>query len=426
MNPNPPRRIGLLAVAAALVSALPGCANLWDARGGLVEQAQMTDANGASIYLFRDIDPSEVPTMELPGRLRPCCAFGSHLGVSVGKVPIAGFELANLLSVDDLGRHNYNNGVVSMGGSGGAVLSNERSGLVYTCRGGFIDIAHLRDYADWMAYFTTFIAARLETGGVVELPSEGGVRRVVLEPVPAELLSMHRVRALSLALAEYVTFRLSIFHEIITAYGWSAIDLFPEQASAFSPEDLYSNLLGIKIARSMIEVGAVGSEQQYNMNLDRWLVEVLTRLRPLDPSDAEQVLAGLDGYWWDSKRRLPDPLLVQKRNMETGPEIRPWLASDAGSPEADAALEGKCDVEAERFVMSNPTTLGHQPLSELIRLEVEVRQKDLSADFPIRDRVIDERDFPELVRDIRARARDVLGEGFDQPRGRSALTPARD
>ena len=42
-----------------------------------------------------------------------------------------------------------------------------------------------------------------------------------------------------------------------------AIPLFPEEASAFSLEDLYSNLLGIKLAGSLMYQGAVVSEASY-------------------------------------------------------------------------------------------------------------------------------------------------------------------
>jgi Protein of unknown function (DUF4056) len=37
------------------------------------------------------------------------------------------------------------------------------------------------------------------------------------------------------------------WHEIAIWYGWANVPMFSERPSAFSPEDMYSNLLGIRI-----------------------------------------------------------------------------------------------------------------------------------------------------------------------------------
>ena len=158
-----------------------------------------------------------------------------------------------------------------------------------------------------MLFLTGWVARQVETGGELTLPSEAGVRRVVMQPLPESVIRTERIRALSRALAEYIAFRLSIWHEIATWYGWSATALFPERASAFSLEDLYSNLLGIKIVRSMVEVGATSIEIQYNQNLDRWLAESLNRLGAVEAADGARLALALDGDCWASTRRLPDP-----------------------------------------------------------------------------------------------------------------------
>jgi len=76
----------------------------------------------------------------------------------------------------------------------------------------------------------------------------GATRRVVLRPPPRDLLEhLGRLR-LAISLAQWAAYQLSIWHEIITWYGWSSLRGGSEEASAFSPEDLYSNLVGIRIA----------------------------------------------------------------------------------------------------------------------------------------------------------------------------------
>ena len=401
-----------------------GCAQVWYGKGGgISEQAKISDAYGNSVYLFGDIKPEDVAPVAPPTKLRPCCAFGSGLEVSVGKLPIHGFSLDNFRSPADLGHHNYDNGLISLGGSDGAMVSNEHNGLLYTCRAGFIDAAHVRDYADWMLFLTAWTAHHLETGGEILLSSEAGVRKVVLEPLPRSIIEQERVRGLSLALAEYVAFRLSVWHEIATWYGWSAIALFPERASAFSLEDLYSNLLGIKLVRSMVEVGGTTSEEMYNRNLDRWLAETLRRLGAIDAEYGVQIALALDGYWWDSTKRLPDPRLVMRRFMETGHEIRPWLASDAGSNEVDSILERVCARDKGRVTLGNPEKLGLNELSDWIRIEVDVDPEIENFDLPRPpSRIVTSDDFPEIIESIRQAARVEFGPGADVPSGDGAPT----
>src|SRR5665647_3519774 len=68
--------------------------------------------------------------------IRTCCAFGSDLQMIM--VPI--FKYTDITSVDQLGPHGY------LGNAG------EGNGIIYTRRGGFVDMGHLRDQADWTAY----------------------------------------------------------------------------------------------------------------------------------------------------------------------------------------------------------------------------------------------------------------------------------
>jgi hypothetical protein len=414
----------VLASLLALLSLVyvSGCAQLWEGSGGIRERAKVTDAYGNSVYLFGDIDPDDVAEIAPPSKLRPCCAFGSGLQVSVGALPIRGFSLDNVRSPEDLGGHKYDNGLVSLGASDGAMISNEHNGLLYTCHAGFIDSAHVRDYADWMLFLTSWVARRVATGGELVLPHEAGVRRVVMQPIPPKLIRRERVRALSLSLAEYVAFRLSIWHEIATWYGWSAMALFPERASAFSIEDLYSNLLGIKLVRSIVEVGGSSSEASYNRNMDLWLVEALRRLGAIDARDGIRIAHALDGYWWDSTKRLPDPRLLMRRNLEIGYEVRPWLAGDAGSEAADAILDEVCTDGQSAVVLGNPKVLGPDELSSLIRIEVDVDPQLVAFPLPRPpSRTITSEDFPDIVEGIREAAIEEFGPGADVQRGAGDL-----
>src|SRR3989304_5024998 len=56
----------------------------------------------------------------------------------------------SFLELKDLGRHGYRND------------GSEKSGIVYTCKAGHIDIYHVREAADWTAFLTDKTIEHLE------------------------------------------------------------------------------------------------------------------------------------------------------------------------------------------------------------------------------------------------------------------------
>lgn len=98
--------------------------------------------------LSRNALPEEIPDIPIRTKLRPCCAFGNNLKIRVGALPIPGFRIGNIMSLEELGSHIYDSGAFTISSSQGVARrdrSRERNGLIYTCRGGFIDTAHVRD-----------------------------------------------------------------------------------------------------------------------------------------------------------------------------------------------------------------------------------------------------------------------------------------
>lgn len=84
----------------------------------------------------------------------------------------------------------------------------------------------------------------------------------------------------------------------------------------FSPEDLYSNLLGARLAINVILSGHGGSLEDYNRAMDAALKQVLTRLLVATRGETEAMFQQIDGDWWNSHRRVPDKFLVLKRNYD--------------------------------------------------------------------------------------------------------------
>lgn len=229
-------------------------------------------------------------------------------------IPIPMYQIGNVLTLGTLGKHHYNDSAF------GAVknllgLSEEQNGLIYTRRGGFIDIAHVRDTADNTFYLFNRIAPTLGQAGRIFYSEELGVRRVQLNAFtpPAGVRQRYQLAAW---LAGHLAFEIAQWHEIAQWYGFQSVPGFSEEISAFSPEDLYSNLLGARLAINVILSGHGGSLEVYNQAMDAALKQVLTRLLVATRGETEAMFQQIDGDWWNSHRRVPDKFLVLKRNYD--------------------------------------------------------------------------------------------------------------
>lgn len=404
------------AVVLMMFVVLSGCSNMaprWS------ETVRSPTATGEPEVFLRELLPEIIPEIPAPSRLRPCCAFGSGIKVRLGPVPIPGVMLDNIIGPADVGVHRYDNGLATFQErEEGVRLVNESNGLVYTCRGGFIDTAHVRDYSDWTVYFASLIARSADTGVVLELPSEGAVRRVSIEPLPPGLTSLEEIRPAVIALSQYVAFQLSIWHEISTWLGWSSTKAFSEEASAFSPEDLYSNLVGIKIAGTLINDQLASSEQEYDTHVGETLVKAVHLLGGVEEDVGRRAAQYVDGIWWQSSKRLPSADLVLKRNMDVGDVITPWRVSlSHWSGGLENAVEQYCGGEDTPILLSNPSHYRGYALNEFAKLEFvleEATAKRLPIPLPSGG-VLTQNDFPRLIEAIRKVNDERYGDGASTP-----------
>ncbi len=368
--------------------------------------------------LVRVLPPTGIPEIPVRRRLRPCCAFGADLGVRLGALPVPILRLQNVRGLPDLGPHHYDAGILPIaGGNGMELLALENNGLVYTCHAGFVDVAHVRDYADWTIYLAAWLLPRLRTGGEVELPAEGGRRRVVAEPVPEILLREVDPQAAALAIAQHLGFALSVWHEIATWYGWSWSPAFPEVASAFSPEDLYSNLVGTRIAVAVAAERSARTAELYERSVDNWLRAVLERLGATSRETALEAMWAVDGSWWRSEALLPDGDLVIRRNLDVGPELEPWqVPVGRRSPELRARLAAECPDGEEPARLRRIRTIRGVPLGRLARLEIEPSPELRSRPALAGETgVLTDRDLPRLVAVVREEVRARFGPFADRP-----------
>ena len=298
-----------------------------------------------------------------PRIIRTCCAFGTDLKVSI--VPF--YRYTQLTSVEMLGTHHY------LGAKA------ENNGILYTKRGGFIDFGHVRDIIDWTAYLYNLEKKSQQEGEVfIHLGFEAGAKSLVMK-IPAS----EKEEDL-LLIAGRIAYDLSIWHEITSWFGASAVPLVPEKFSSFSVEDAYSNLLGSKIAAE-----AIKSELPFEQAVTEIIHRTMTELEAV-PSKEEsyQAMEDVREIWWTRKRHLPNNKVMIQRQLAAYPAISPILVpgrvSKTGSPLRLSVSE---------------TTQDGIPLNEFYTLSITKNNKiPVRRIFPDRqERTVTQNDFIKII-----------------------------
>lgn len=279
------------------------------------------------------------PSRKSP-RHRTCCALASDLPLHLGAahVPVA---MGIVIAPGALGPHSY----------AGDYASREWNGVIYTRRGGFIDTGHTREYADLTAHLAVSLAPLLARGeGVLRLDERDGELSVqITRRVPEAELASTAAR-----IAQRIAFQISVWVEITQFYGHTVMRGAEEHFSAFTPEDLYSNLLGAHLG-----AGAVASALPYDQAMTSLLTDALSKLEAVPSSETRRVLTALAGRWWRAHTAWPSPSIPILRSFDLGPRVRPLLApSDVVPP-------------AEPFVLDVPESDENgAPLSAMYRLSI--------------------------------------------------------
>jgi hypothetical protein len=236
-----------------------------------------------------------------PRIIRTCCGFGAEIGIT--GVPFA--KKTDITSIEIMGEHHF------MGGH------TEKNGIIYTRRGGFIDLGHLRDCADWTAWLYDLIktAESDEKFLTTELRHEGGDKTLTLA-LPANMDENAVIE-----LAGKIAYDLSLWHEISTWFGARYVPLVPEKFSSFSPEDMYSNLLGVHLGMRSIK-----SELPYDDAMTTELSNMLDSLQTVKTvTETYKAMMEVNNVWYTNSKKYPKDDVTIKRYFVTGNELTPWL-----------------------------------------------------------------------------------------------------
>lgn len=319
---------------------------------------------------FDGLDPEMLKEQKIVETSRACCNFSSHPVLdSLGL-----FQFADPAK---LGQHSYSQ------------KQKDVMGITYTCSGGFIDIAHLRDNADWTAHILYHLPQWLGSGETIDARREGGfkARRVFFPKLSPEKLKDLSPEDLS-KIAVAMSFGFATLHEVVT--GFDIAVSFPvtlvmyERASSFSVEDQYSNLLGGHLgAEAALAKGSY--EDEMTKNLDR----ALKKLSPIGLEESKTLHASLHQTWWQ-KDLLGRNRMVQKRNYVYSGNILPVPVPKVG------VCEGK-----ELFPLEAPSKLSNGlDVNEFFVIRGETNglfQRQLEKHGLEPKRVITQKDFPAII-----------------------------
>lgn len=277
----------------------------------------------ASIALFS----SSSFALDAPSGVRPCCAFGINMKSELGVVPVPFFRVNNIVDLSDLKVHLYNDGTQGVASSL-IGTGDESNGLIYTSRGGIVDTAHVRDTADYTWYLYTQIKGQLGKKNQIVLEEELRSRVIEMADKPVDMTPEEQSQA-EIHLSGLLAYRLAQWHEVAQWFGFTSVAGFKEYPSAYSPEDLYSNMLGALITIEILEHNQNPTKEQYQGAFDRIFLRKLKELGAQDKDRTEEIMNALDGKWWDSDKRLPDKWVVKTRDYEPRLTIIPhWGDSD--------------------------------------------------------------------------------------------------
>jgi len=247
----------------------------------------------------------------------PRLRFGAFFGSPIG------MDFANPAK---LGEHSY-----------GFTL-NERNGMVYTCKAGFIDIAHVREAADRTAYLQRVTYRNLISGNknfsfnIIE-PSK---YRVSLS-YPTNWKDYTRqkketiAKDVSIHLGQYLAHTTLIWHEIVTWYGFATAGIFPDTISAFSWEDTYSDVMGVSLAGKALR----DEKRDYDEAMTELLSQKLEELGVQSAPTARKAAKQIEGKWYTGG--LYFFVDMKRRNLDVGLDdqwISPWLVPGI-CPEAE-------------------------------------------------------------------------------------------
>ena len=331
------------------------------------------------------------------------CASPPQPRGRLGSLPYPGmFTFYVALDPAAMGRHRYEDFPPPW--------SERGLGLIYTRRGGFLDVSHVRWTIDWTRYLALRVRTALRRGDktlIIDGPDRDTLR-LTFDP-PADL-DAATVDALSIRVGQRVAYDLGLWHEVISWYGYRSSGVWPEDRSAFTWDDVTAHLVGLEIAGRALAVefaeGDAADASQFDSDVTVELNRELADLGAVPPEETTAAARRVEGAWW----RGSDPL---KRFFDTGLDgtpVRPWLV---------AGVATFPDARPAEFALPTLANVNGRDLTGSYAMEMQPHIFEagrVRADLPEHPTWLrPTRDLPILIAAVRRRMRQKFGSGFDDP-----------
>ena len=266
----------------------------------------------------------------------------------------------------------------------------EKNGIVYTCDGGHIDIAHVRANADDTRYlvgkiYNTLIKNKSKYSFGLAFEQSWHTIEFTYPENWSELTQEEKekiAREISLEAGAFVTFHATLWHEFMSWFGVRFAIFDPQFNSAFSWEDVYSNILGVTIGIRALE----DTEHSYNKAVTIEINKELDNLRVVSRKKAIEITESMRGKWFKGKF-VADMI---RRNTDIGvddgyvsPVLVPGACEDAKARPIEVP---KLDKTTERgFSMTYkivPVYLEGNKVKKIAHPEKKVKSIEPVKDYP--------------------------------------------
>ena len=251
------------------------------------------------------------------------CGFGGGARARVGYLPTATFGV-KFSDPDRLGKHSSGFNPFEVGG------------IVYTCKAGHVDLDHVRGNADLTRYLAGKVRRALSSGAKgfsFSVTGELSSHKIAFTyPVGWGGVSDKErvIEEISLPTAAYLAYNATIWHEVLTWFGVHFVGFEPEFNSAFSWEDVYSNLIGTRLGVEALKDTGRSFDEAMTIAIDRQLRELKVQPKATAVHASDKVR----GYWYTGNF-VPD---TRMRNFDIGldgtvtPTLVPGIAGCDDEP----------------------------------------------------------------------------------------------
>ena len=292
------------------------------------------------------------------------------------------------LNPDRLGKHSY----------GPAGSLSEGDGIVYTCKAGHVDVTHLR----WNADYTKFLANK--TQKTLMRDKDGFRFRIVMEQsdhvikftYPDSWINMPKnekakaAETISYHLGGYITYLATTWHEIATSYGTRYVGFEPEENSAFSWEDTFSNLLGCHLAvEAMLD-----KEHSFNKAMT---IAIDKRLKALGIVSRKEALSAAEktrGDWF--KGNFAVETIMKNYDIGLDGSVTPVVV-----PNVEGCGSGKV-----KYMTFTKDILKQYGIEMTYEIKPNIFEAGKIYKAAGHNDIFPERDFPAIIKDLKERAKE--------------------